>query len=372
MSYLNSLHILSRHVRGEDKKFSVTAAAILGGAALASGAISGLSGASQSGLNRRWQLGLAQLQHGYELENLYRQRDVNKDLSDYSINPRRFESLGLNPHLAVMQGAGNVGSANTGTSVNPPDTSRSFELPYSAIGQSLGNAAQGVVQAMQIDKELELKDNQAKLLHEQGVDQNIRNRFQTLRQITELSQLRQSIVESSSRSSLNAAQREVFQRTVKELDKNIEFLSRTMDDRVMSVTYQNTAQQAQADYLKAQTLTEDMSRGLNLRRLKAETDSLFSSIQEAGQRIALMQSQGKVSAQQVKNLCAQEAKTWLEAQGVNLNNKNFGQYQRKLESEIFHNYQNRLSGFSMSADFTPSDYYLNGGVVPNGHVVRDK
>lgn len=371
MSYLNSLHILSRHARGEDKKCWVSAA-ILGGAALASGAISGLSGASQSALNRRWQLGLSKLQHGYELENLYRERDVNKDLSDYSISPSRFASLGLNPHLAVMQGAGSVGSASAGTSVNPPDTSHAFELPYGAIGQGLGNAAQGVLQGLQIDKELELKDQQAKLLHEQGVDQNIRNRFQTLRQITELSQLRQSIAESASRTSLNAAQREVFQRTVQELDKNIEYLSRTMDDRVMSVSYQNQATQTQTDYYKALTLTEDMSRGLKMRSLKAQADSLFASVQESGQRIALMRTQGKVNDQQVKNMIAQEAETWLKAQGVSLQNKNFGQYQRQIESEIYKNYQNRLSGFSMSGNVTPADYYLNGGVVPNGHVVRDK
>lgn len=323
-----------------------TAALILGGSALASGAISGISGANQSALNRRWQLGLTQLQHGYELENLYRERDVNKELSDYSISPRRFESLGLNPHLAVMQGVGNVGSASAGTSVNPPDTSHAFELPYGAIGQSLGNAAQGVVQGLQIDKEMELKDQQAKLLHEQGVDQNIRNRFQILRQITELAQLRQNIAESASRASLNAAQRNVFNSTVKELDKNIEYLSRSMDDRVMSVRYQNQATQANADYLIAKTITEQMSRGLQLRRLRAEADSLFSSIREAGSRIALMAKQGSLTDQQIKNYAAQEAETWLKAQGVRLENDRDKLYRDKIQSEIERNARMRLGEYN--------------------------
>ena len=208
MTYLNSLNILTRHERGQDKLCIapiVAAGLIAGGASVLGSLISAGSASAQAAAGRSFSNDQLKYLAQHDVEMFNREAAYNSEQNDPSKIKADLEAAGLNPALVLNGHGASVASAsgNSSASASAP--------PVADYSQAIQMATQGVsggvdtyLRAKQVEQDNLLKREQAELLRQQGLNQQIRNQFQSMEMTRQLELMQAQLEDYKSHVNVNS------------------------------------------------------------------------------------------------------------------------------------------------------------------------
>lgn len=226
---------------------------------------------------------------------------------------QRFKQAGLNPALAMMNGA-NSGMASAMTAPTPsPNAAARYDVPqsiaphmdsvdYGVIGQAAASSLSGYSDYL-------MKSRQAE---KQAID----NKYADLDWRMKLHMYGAQIEEQLARKDLTIAQRT-------KLQQEKIYMDTVWNDLVKSQQLNNQQTEAAIKVAQEQALNIAVQRDLSAFQLEAsklklplELGQLQAGLKQIYSTIALQASQRDLNASQIEKLAYDCTKTWLESQGI--------------------------------------------------------
>ena len=313
-------------------------------------------------------LKIAREQMAFNSDEAKKQRDwqsqqtaIQNEFNSPAAQKARLQAAGINPYLAdISTGTGSAASGGSAASAPTAPQMRPFDF----VGAASGLGA-SILQAASVNK----TNAEADVIRKQGVGLEIENQFAYQKQQMGILESIGRLRESLSRSNVNDEQRKYVSQQIKDLQQQYDWNKETWESRKSQIEKQNNLLESQKELaLRDASLrsAQILATQEGVRLSKSQQASLAQGIRESVQKMALLASQKNLTDNEAKVKARENAKLYLEMVGISNQNALFPKLARKLESEIYSNYKNHISGFSMGGDVIPSDYYENGGFIPKG------
>lgn len=305
MSYLNSLNILTRHARGQDKKCELaTGAAIaIGAASLLGSLVSAGSSAYNAAQGRAYSNEqIKYLANHDRLMQLYDQI-YNDKITDPSYIKAQYEKAGLNPSL-MMEGGTSIGSAsgNSGVSASAP--------PVADYTPAINMATQGMAGAINTYLNAQQVDADTRLTNAQGVSQEISNEYERTKIALSIGQQMVDIDNALRAGGLTDEQTKYYKQMRDNLQQEYDKIDGQWNELINTPRVSNEAQKASAALMRAQAESENTFRELKRQNLIKEgvtSDAIAAQAYASAANLAEQKNLTKAQYQTELQKSAREA-----------------------------------------------------------------
>ena len=306
MSYLNSLNILTRHARGQDKKCELaTGAAIaIGAASLLGSLVSAGSSAYNAAQGRAYSNEqIKYLANHDRIMQLYDQA-YNNQINDPSKIKRDLEAAGLNPSLVLSGSGASVGSAsgNSGVSASAP--------PIADYTPAINMATQGMAGAINTYLNAQQVDADTRLTNAQGVSQEISNEYERTKIALSIGQQMVDIDNALRAGGLTDEQTKYYKQMRDNLQQEYDKIDGQWNELINTPRVSNEAQKASAALMRAQAESENTFRELKRQNLIKEgvtSDAIAAQAYASAANLADQKNLTKAQYQTELQKAAREA-----------------------------------------------------------------
>lgn len=181
-------------------------------------------------------------QREYDRRFWYEQQRYNSPVNQVA----RLRQAGLNPSLAMQNGAIDSGNISSLPNAHEPP-----QYDFSPIAQGLQND-------LALQQQRRLNDAEIDSKHALTENQRIKNRYENQQQLA-------SLFELISRGNLNEENRNLVQKQINRLDKELDWFDRDMESQISLRNSQSSVADAQAEY---QRIINDLAPHIQAQTLK--------------------------------------------------------------------------------------------------------